>query len=66
MRSILDAHSKVRCVKETPIIPRLLGYREALYPEGDDETVFAEDGLSVDDVKSAFASFMLEVSVFYK
>lgn len=59
MRSMLDAHSWVRCGEETRILPNILQMR-LLFNDGAEKPRLLQGGITDQIIASAFAAFFLE------
>jgi protein-tyrosine sulfotransferase len=63
MRSMLDAHSAIRCGEETRVIPRILGLASQWNRSAKESNRLREAGLSDEIIADAVAAFILEVVV---
>lgn len=63
MRSMMDAHPKMRCGEETRLVPRILGMRSNWYRSEKEKKRLDEAGVNEAVINSAISEFILEIIV---
>lgn len=63
MRSMMDAHPKMRCGEETRLVPRILGMRSNWYRSEKEKKRLDEAGVGESVINAAVSEFILEIIV---
>merc|ERR1711990_477913 len=63
MRSMMDAHPKMRCGEETRLVPRILGMRSNWYRSEKEKKRLDEAGVGEKVINAAVSEFILEIIV---